>query len=184
MGSFWGTGEPVVLGGSERGSFAWGWSSQSPAGGSYPLHGDGCLHLGGHGIHPGRHPEPVEPLVLLADGILGINPGTLHVLLLQGLAHGESMLREPPMGSDQPMLDLLDGFPAGNSSPVTPELGMPQSRNKIPLVPLDVPRSPSRSRSGGWAGDLPFSHSHMVEGGNSSCPHSAEHRQEEPHPPF
>lgn len=95
------------------------------------------------------------------------------------------MLREqPPMGSDQPTLDLLDGFPAGNSSPVTPELGMPQSRNKTPLVLLDVPCSPGRSRSGGWAGDLPFSHSHMVEGGNSSCPHSAEHWQEEPHPPF
>lgn len=159
----------VAVGGSQRGGSTWLWSSQIPAGGSYPLHGDGCLHLGGHGVHPGRHPEPVEPLVLLADGIFSINPGTLHVLLLQGLARGEPALREPPGAQTgwDPRRNQLSPAPEQEQSP---------GGGWMCHIP---PADP-----GGEAGvDLPLARSHRREQGIPAAP-SAEHRQDQPHAPF
>lgn len=51
----------------------------------HPLHSDGRLDLRGHGVDAGRHTQPVQALVLLADGVLGVNSCTLHILLLESL---------------------------------------------------------------------------------------------------
>ena len=49
---------------------------------------DGTLDSAGHSINAGSHAEVVEPLVLLPDGVLRVDPGTLHVALLQRLGGG------------------------------------------------------------------------------------------------
>ncbi|TNN30847.1 hypothetical protein EYF80_059002 [Liparis tanakae] len=53
--------------------------------GPYRLHGDGRLDLGGHGVDPGRHAQPVDAFVLLPDGVLRVHSGAFHVFLLQSL---------------------------------------------------------------------------------------------------
>lgn len=58
-----------------------------PHGGTYPLHGHSCLHLGGHCIYTGCHPEPVYTFILLADSVFSIHTCTLHIFLLKGLLH-------------------------------------------------------------------------------------------------
>ena len=53
--------------------------------GSDLVHGDRGLNPGGHGVHPSAHPQEVNGLVLLTDGVLCVDPGHLHVALLDGL---------------------------------------------------------------------------------------------------
>lgn len=79
-GSLLGTGEPEVVQGRVC-RVQTTLENRDP----YPFHGHCRLHLGGHSIHAGSHAEPVEPLVLLADGILRVDTSTFHVLLLKGL---------------------------------------------------------------------------------------------------
>lgn len=63
----------------------WGHSTHCQILPTHPFHGHGRLHLGGHRVHAGRHAEPIHAFILLADGILSIHSGTLHVFLLKGL---------------------------------------------------------------------------------------------------
>lgn len=51
-------------------------------------HGDGGLHAAGDGIDPAPQAEEVEPLVLLADGVLGVDLGDVGVALLDRLGCG------------------------------------------------------------------------------------------------
>lgn len=76
---------------------------------THPLHGHGRLHLGGHRVHPGRHAQPAHAFILLADGILSVHAGTLHILLLKGLE-----FRERPAGRVLPCSEAkaaLSGCP-------------------------------------------------------------------------
>lgn len=47
--------------------------------------GDGSLNPAGDCVNPGRHPEVVEGLVLLTDGIFPVYPGNFHVTFLYSL---------------------------------------------------------------------------------------------------
>lgn len=60
-------------------------------------HGYGRLYSTGNSIDPGRESQKVEPLILFADGVLGINPGTVGVAFGQGLClcqHGKNIIGE------------------------------------------------------------------------------------------
>lgn len=48
-------------------------------------HGDGGLHSAGDGVDARAQAEEVELLVLLADGVLGVDLGDVWVVLLDGL---------------------------------------------------------------------------------------------------
>ena len=64
---------------------------------------DGGLNPAGSGVHPGGHPQVVEGLVLLSDGVLRVYPGDLQVQLRGQTASNQ----------DYPgylMVSLLDGF--------------------------------------------------------------------------
>lgn len=51
----------------------------------YLVHGDGGLHSRRHRIHPGAHSQKVHGLVLLSDGILGMDPCHIRVTFLNRL---------------------------------------------------------------------------------------------------
>ncbi len=51
-------------------------------------HGDGRLHPAADGIDSAGQAEEVEPFVLLADGVLGVDFGDVAVVLLDGLWGG------------------------------------------------------------------------------------------------
>ena len=46
---------------------------------------DSSLDPGRHCIHTGAHPQEVQGLMLLTDGVLCMDPGCLHVALMDGL---------------------------------------------------------------------------------------------------
>ena len=46
----------------------------------------GRLDAGGDGVNLPGHAQVVETLILLAYGVLGVDPGALRIALLQGLA--------------------------------------------------------------------------------------------------
>lgn len=56
-------------------------------GGPHLAHGDSSLDSGCHGVHAGAHAQEVDGLVLLADGVLRVDPRHLHVPLLDGLGN-------------------------------------------------------------------------------------------------
>lgn len=49
------------------------------------VHSDSCLDPRGYSVHPGTHPQEVDGLVLLPDGVLCMDPGCLHITLLDSL---------------------------------------------------------------------------------------------------
>lgn len=53
----------------------------------YPdlVHSDSSLDSGCHSIHTGTHPQQVNGLVLLTDGIFCMNPACLHITFLDSL---------------------------------------------------------------------------------------------------
>lgn len=52
---------------------------------AYLVHGDGSLHSRRHSVHPGTHSQEVHGLVLLSDGVLGVDARHLHVTFLNRL---------------------------------------------------------------------------------------------------
>lgn len=48
-----------------------------------PFHGHSSLNSRGHGVDLARHPEVPKTLILLSDGIFGINSGIFHLTLFQ-----------------------------------------------------------------------------------------------------
>lgn len=141
--------------------------------GSYPLHGDCCLDLGGHRIHPGGHAEPVEPLILLANGILCIDTGTLHILLLKGLGgqKGNHLHRECTTGLQTSTPCLCRAASQQEAALLCPQtVSTPWNGNEIPLGVTgtrSVHPAHLKAESGTWntwmprwdtqvRGDLPF----------------------------
>lgn len=53
----------------------------------YLVHGDGGLHSRCYSIHPRAHSQKVHRLILLSDGVLGVDPRHLHVTLLNRLGN-------------------------------------------------------------------------------------------------
>lgn len=103
--------------------------------GTHPLHGHGRLHLGGHRIHAGRHAQPVHTLILLANGVLGVHPRTLHVLLLKGLSSGET-----PLGPG-PGLAWAPSASAGHARSAS----APRTRPRRGAAPKDGPEGTAAS---------------------------------------
>ncbi len=59
---------------------------------AHAFHCRGTLDLGGHGVDFRRHPEVVDGLILLPDGVLRVDARPLRVALLQGLLHFRLLL--------------------------------------------------------------------------------------------
>lgn len=74
-------------------------------------HCDSSLDPRGHSIHAGAHPQEVNGLVLLTDGILCMDPSCLHVSLLDSLRNKEANLLPTKTAylvvTNQPALLLL-----------------------------------------------------------------------------
>ena len=61
----------------------------------YLVHGDGSLHSCRHCVHSSAHSQEVHRLVLLSDGVLGVDPRYLRVTFLDGLDNNTTQTRDP-----------------------------------------------------------------------------------------